>query len=204
MERPKLSLVEDLIWFITGRNGPDDTAEKVLKRHKKYNSTDYEAIHKFNKDYSRMLNNLLRFEGGNIPASRNQLANITNRWQTDVKRVLTVCSAGLLRSPTAANVLHKEFGFNTRSAGSSFSFALIPMSEALIAWADQIVFVKNVNYWEAMEEFDNNMQNKEVVVLNISDEHSWNDPELQKAIKEEYLNSKPFKHVSKKRVKDEN
>ena len=48
----------------------------------------------------------------------NRLGNSRNIYQGKDKRVLCVCSAGLLRSPTAANVLHKEFGYNTRACGS--------------------------------------------------------------------------------------
>lgn len=202
MEKQKLSLVGDVIAFLTGRNGPDDTAEALLKRHRKYTTSDWTALNQFSRNYKNMLNTLLRIERGNIPATRNQLANSTNRWQTDTKKVLTVCSAGLLRSPTAANVLHKEFGYNTRAAGSCLTFALIPLSEALISWADEIVFVQNSNYWEAMEDFDENMHGKVITVLDVPDQHSWNDPELRLAIMESYVNSKPFRH--EKKVKNEN
>ncbi len=41
-----------------------------------------------------------------------------NPYQGKYKRVLCVCSAGVLRSATTAVVLSKEpFNFNTRSAG---------------------------------------------------------------------------------------
>jgi len=35
--------------------------------------------------------------------------NITNPYQTKAKKVLCLCSAGMLRSPTIANTLHKEY-----------------------------------------------------------------------------------------------
>ena len=199
MERPKLTLIEDIIHFLDGRHGPDVTAEDVLKRHRiagKKEGAEY--LDRFSKNYSRLIDRINGYKSGNIPATRNQLANTSNRWQTDAKRVLTVCSAGLLRSPTAANVLHKEFGYNTRACGSCLDFALIPMSEVLIYWADQIVFVRISNYWEAKEFFDKRMQGKEIVVLDVPDSHSWNEPELQEAIKVGYLEAKPFKHESKK------
>lgn len=34
-----------------------------------------------------------------IKGSKNQLANVGSKFQTTKKKVLTVCSAGLLRSP---------------------------------------------------------------------------------------------------------
>lgn len=50
-----------------------------------------------------------------IKGKKNQLANVGNRFQTKTKKVLCVCSAGLLRSPTLANVLNLKYGFNTRA-----------------------------------------------------------------------------------------
>ena len=48
----------------------------------------------------------------------NRLGNSKNPYQGDFKKVLCVCSAGLLRSPTAAWVLsNAPFNFNTREIG---------------------------------------------------------------------------------------
>jgi hypothetical protein len=57
--------------------------------------------------------------------------------------ILFVCSAGLLRSATAANIFAKR-GWNTRSCGS-MDYALIPISVNLIYWADKIYFMSKVN-----------------------------------------------------------
>lgn len=63
----------------------------------------------------------------------------SNSYQGNYKRVLTVCSANMLRSPTIAHVLSAEpYKFNTRSAGTS-DFALIPVTDDLLMWADEIV-----------------------------------------------------------------
>lgn len=63
----------------------------------------------------------------------------SNSYQGNYKRVLTVCSANMLRSPTMAHVLSAEpYNFNTRSAGTS-DFALIPVTDDLLMWADEIV-----------------------------------------------------------------
>ena len=80
-----------------------------------------------------------------IIAKLNQLANVGNPFQGKAKKVLCVCSAGLLRSPTLANVLHRQFGFNTRAVGYCQEYALIPISQALIWWADEIVFVNHLH-----------------------------------------------------------
>ena len=44
-----------------------------------------------------------------IKSTRNQLHNIQNTAQGKTKKVLTVCSAGLLRSATLQNFLIKEY-----------------------------------------------------------------------------------------------
>lgn len=123
-----------------------------------------------------------------IPAKRNQLSNVTNRYQTEAKRVLCVCSASLLRSPTLANVLHQEFGYNTRSAGSSEEYALIPVSVALLYWADEIVFVNVENFKECLyynEEYDSIIRRK-AVVLSIEDDFEWNAPVLKQSLLDQY------------------
>lgn len=123
-----------------------------------------------------------------IKANRNQLANVSNRFQTDAKKILTVCSAGLLRSPTAANILHKQFGFNTRACGSCKDFALIPITEALIAWADELVFVNQDNFDDLDEDELDAIRSwsKRVVILNIPDEHNWGDEALESEILLQY------------------
>ena len=70
----------------------------------------------------------------------NRMGNSKNEFQGKYKKVLCVCSAGLLRSPTAAVVFSQEpFNFNTRAAGLSHDFALIVVDEILLYWADEIV-----------------------------------------------------------------
>lgn len=122
-----------------------------------------------------------------IKATRNQLANVSNKYQGTDQRVLCVCSAGLLRSPTTASVLHKEFGFNTRACGHSQEYALIPISEALIEWAEQVVFVSQENFDECSNEAKELLSEKTVVILDIPDEFEYNNPQLREIIKEQYL-----------------
>lgn len=121
----------------------------------------------------------------------NRLANINNRYQTDAHRVLCLCSAGLLRSPTTANVLHQEFGFNTRAAGVSEEYALILADEVLLCWADEIVCVEpevreRLNSFLAENvKFAKDIEDK-ITVLNIPDQFEWNNEELRKTILEQY------------------
>ncbi len=118
----------------------------------------------------------------------NRLANVKNPYQTKAKRVLCVCSAGLLRSPTAANVLHQEFGYNTRAVGISEEYALIPLDSALLAWADEVVFVHPDVHQQYLELIVKDPAPR-AVVLNLPDHYEWNDPELRDLIVKQYKDS---------------
>lgn len=116
----------------------------------------------------------------------NRLANAGNRFQGTTKKVLTVCSAGLLRSPTAANVLHREYGYNTRACGATEEYALIPLDAVLVSWADEIVFMQQANYDIAWDTLSDKLKHKKLVILNVPDMFEWGDPELQDIIKKQY------------------
>ena len=76
-------------------------------------------------------------------AMRNVLANVHNHYQGKSERILCACSAGLLRSSSCANVLHREYGHNTRAVGLDLEYALIPINHQLIEWADSIVVMES-------------------------------------------------------------
>lgn len=125
-------------------------------------------------------------------STMNQMGNAANKHQGPAKRVLCVCSAGMLRSPTAAVVLQREFGFNTRSAGIS-DYALIPVSEVLVEWADQIIFMDEEHedlfrhsIYKKMEKEDAERVMSDTITLNIPDKFEYMDEKLQKLIVERY------------------
>jgi len=127
-----------------------------------------------------------------ITASRNQLFNVRNNAQGDTKKVLTVCSAGLLRSATLANFLVKEYGYNVRNCGTVESYALVPISEALVAWADEIVFVNKENFEHVeddLRDFLTTEGMEKIKVLDIPDMYNFNDPKLVEICKEQYQNT---------------
>lgn len=111
----------------------------------------------------------------------NRLYNSTNPFQGSTKRVLCVCSAGLLRSPTAANVLHREFGYNTRSCGSDVGHALIPLDEVLLHWAEEILVMEPHQYDRLPDKYKD-----KAYCLNIRDSFEYMDPALQEAILSAY------------------
>jgi predicted protein tyrosine phosphatase len=105
-----------------------------------------------------------------------------NPYQGKDKKVMFVCSAGILRSATAARIYGKKY--NTRACGS-YGYALIPFSANLLLWADEIVFVNQENYEEVLDHFPAIVE-KERKVLNIPDKYSHMHPSLIKAFEEQY------------------
>ena len=113
----------------------------------------------------------------------NRLATSRNAYQGVAKRVLCVCSAGLLRSPTVAWVLSNEpFNFNTRAAGCVSSFALIPLDDVLINWADEIVCMER-EHADAIPE----NHGKPIHILYLPDNYPFRHPELVRLATEKLL-----------------
>lgn len=112
-----------------------------------------------------------------------------NIYQGPDKRLLFVCSAGLLRSATGANLFAKK-GFNTRNCGTH-SYALIPLSANLVAWADKIFFVNKENYTQACKTFNGvggiHSKVMAATILDIPDDYRYNDPELIKLLEEQVV-----------------
>lgn len=118
----------------------------------------------------------------------NRLWNCKNPYQGQYRKVLCVCSAGLLRSPTAAVVLSQEpFNYNTRAAGIDKDHALIPVDKVLLSWADEIVcMTEEQTNWVQLETQYYELEDREVVCLNIPDSYGYRDPELMELIKINY------------------
>lgn len=119
-------------------------------------------------------------------SSKNQVGNASNPFQGTDTKVLCLCSAGLLRSPTIAEVLTKAGGYNCRAAGLSEEYALIPLSTALLTWADKVVVVKEqaVKLHRILEDFK---IQREVTILDIPDNYERNSPELVTMVTESLL-----------------
>lgn len=115
----------------------------------------------------------------------NRIYNADNPNQGSFKRVLCVCSAGLLRSPTAAFVLSQEpFNFNTRAAGAEESYALIPVDAVLVAWADEIVCMTYQHERMVVGKFPEAA--RKIVVLDIPDDFEYRNQFLMEMIAKNY------------------
>jgi len=124
-----------------------------------------------------------------LKGTRNQLYNVHNTAQGNTKKVLCVCSAGLLRSATLQNFLIKEYGYNVRNCGTEESYALIPISEALVCWADEIYFVNQDNFDTVKGEIEEMGMLEKCRVLDIPDQYEFNNSMLLKIIKQQYEES---------------
>ena len=117
----------------------------------------------------------------------NRLGNAGNFNQGEYKKVLCVCSAGLLRSPTTAMVLSQDpYNYNTRAAGLVESYALIPVDQVLLYWADEIVCMTEEQKEELEAKLKTFNYKKPIVCLNIEDSFAYRSPQLIKQIKKNY------------------
>jgi predicted protein tyrosine phosphatase len=125
----------------------------------------------------------------------NRMAVIDNPYQGNAKRVLCVCSAGVLRSPTLAAYLNRAYGWNTRAVGVDSAYALIPISRALVAWAHEIWCVNDEVYTDVLnyifEDLNLPLTDRFVSIspkycikrLDLPDQFAYNAPELLDEIK---------------------
>ncbi len=119
---------------------------------------------------------------------RNRIHNSTNPYQGKYLKILCVCSAGLLRSPTAALVLGAEpFNHNTRAAGLEADFALIVVDEVLLSWCDEVVCMTQEQANELAM-----LTDKPIKCLDIADSYNYRDPDLMRMITESYPSTLPI------------
>ena len=102
----------------------------------------------------------------------NALWNCKNPHQGDFKKVLCVCSAGLLRSPTIAWVMSNH-GYNTRAAGV-YDYALVEIDEVLLQWADIVVCAEQEHATTLLSKYKINNS----YVLDLPDSFQYRDPKL--------------------------
>lgn len=119
-----------------------------------------------------------------IQSKLNQLGNALNPHQGNYIKALCICSAGLLRSPTIAKELTLR-GYNTRACGTSQEYALIPLSTALLTWADEIHVVKEQAELVNKHLVDMDLYDVKVVVYDIPDEFGTFEPMLVEIIKQQ-------------------
>ena len=125
----------------------------------------------------------------------NALWNCKNPYQGKYKKVLTVCSAGLLRSPTIAWYLQSVSDWNCRAAGLH-DYALIQVDDVLIEWADMIICADVDKYNLLKSSFGDRLGDKPVYNFNIPDVYQYKEPELIEIIQNECIKHGIFNEES--------
>ena len=104
------------------------------------------------------------------PWARPHLGQLNLGAQGKFRRVLFVCSGGMLRSATAAQWAHKVLGWNTRNCGT-YDCALPPAHPNVVEWAEQIYCMEE-EHKEYME-WQFPWAKDKLIVLNIPDQYSY-------------------------------
>lgn len=99
-----------------------------------------------------------------------------------MKKFLFICSKNKHRSPTAEIIFSENPNLETRSGGLSDESPHVLDADDL-EWADYI-FVMTANHKNKLQDkFRNFLKDKKVIVLDISDEYDYMDPELIEILK---------------------
>lgn len=108
-----------------------------------------------------------------------------NPFQGSDKKVLFVCSMGILRSATAARMYAKKY--NTRSVGT-YPDALIQITPLLISWADEVVFVNEDAFQDAIgyEHIAEALEGVPIKILDIPDTFEHMHPALRDEFEQQY------------------
>lgn len=116
-----------------------------------------------------------------VPASRlrdQHLGQLNLQAERDFPRALFVCSGGMLRSATAAQVM-AHYGWNTRAAGT-YNVAIQQVTPTVLRWADLIFCLETQHVEEIENMFPDvyrEIKNK-IRIMNISDNYVFRKSEL--------------------------
>lgn len=103
---------------------------------------------------------------------------VKNIYQGPTPRVLFVCTAGLLRSPTLQYLATQTLGYNTRAVGANHEYALIPLTEQLVEWADAVVFVDKHPEQVAGQYIDLEAWKDKILTLDVPDVFGFGEDRL--------------------------
>jgi len=98
-------------------------------------------------------------------------------------RVLFVCTANKLRSPTAEDLFKDWPGLDVLSAGTD-SEAPRPLTKELVASADLIFAMKTHHRERIRKKFKQRPADNRIITLHIRDEYERGDPELVALLEE--------------------
>lgn len=107
----------------------------------------------------------------------------TGTVETSLMKILFVCTANKLRSPTAQAVFAEHPGIEARSAGLDASAAQ-PLTVDLVTWADRLFVMEPRQRDIIRKRFRQALGSRPVIVLGIPDEYSFMQAELVALLKE--------------------
>lgn len=96
--------------------------------------------------------------------------------------VLFVCSRNQWRSPTAETIYKSNTEHVVKSAGTEPG-ARVRTTAKLIDWADLIFAMEKRHKQRLKENLPAETSNKEIIILDITDDHDYMDEELVEMIK---------------------
>lgn len=91
--------------------------------------------------------------------------------------ILFVCSRNKWRSRTAETIFKDQQHHEVRSAGTS-SHARVKVNEKFITWADLIFVMEKRHKQLLQQKFEQSLEGKQVIVLDIEDNYQYMDEEL--------------------------
>lgn len=97
-------------------------------------------------------------------------------------KLLFICSANRLRSPTAEAVFSAYEGIKAIGAGTDRN-AATPVSGDLIEWADVILVMEKSHRNRLLKKFKSQLRMKRLVVLEIPDAYEYMQVELIELLK---------------------
>ncbi len=97
-------------------------------------------------------------------------------------KILFVCSRNKWRSRTAETIFKNNGLHQIKSAGTEKS-ARIRITQNMINWADTIFVMESKHKKRMVENFELNLQEKDVEVLDIPDEYQYMDEDLVEILK---------------------
>lgn len=126
--------------------------------------------------------------------SKNRMANTHNMYQGSDLKVLCVCSAGLLRSPTMAKVLHRQYdNINARAVGYSYEYALIPLEVVHLFWADLVLCADDDAFSVCNQMLQQHGFDRDTHNLGIPDDYAYGDKALVDIITQKFDQIKDLK-----------
>lgn len=103
--------------------------------------------------------------------------------QTDVLRILFICTQNMLRSPTGEQIYAGAEGIEALSAGIAHD-AIQVITAELLLWADKVFVMEERHRLFLEHSFADAVLAKQIICLDIPDIYDYMEPPLVRLIRE--------------------